>query len=292
MDTKKYAVVEKVVERASLTKAAEELGLTQSGVSHIVAAVEAELGLPLLKRTRTGARLTPEGERLMPHIRAIVAEERLLHQTAEELHTLAAGKVRVGTFTSVATHWLPAMMMRFQQEHPQVEFELFNGDYHDMEQWLREGEVDLGFVTLPAPEGMRTIPLTQDPLVAIMPKNHRLAQLDEIPIQELGEDPFISLLQSSAHDIHRALDNAGVRPNIKFTTKDDYAILAMVEQGLGISIVPQLLIQGRTQNLAVRPLKPRASRTIALAIPEGKPLPVVEAFARTAVDWVNGQSGK
>ena len=85
MDTKKYAVVEKVVERASLTKAAEELGLTQSGVSHIVAAVEAELGLPLLKRTRTGARLTPEGERLMPHIRAIVAEERLLHQTAEEL---------------------------------------------------------------------------------------------------------------------------------------------------------------------------------------------------------------
>ena len=292
MDTKKYAVVEKVVERASLTKAAEELGLTQSGVSHIVAAVEAELGLPLLKRTRTGARLTPEGERLMPHIRAIVAEERLLHQTAEELHTLAAGKVRVGTFTSVATHWLPAMMMRFQQEHPQVEFELFNGDYHDMEQWLREGEVDLGFVTLPAPEGMRTIPLTQDPLVAIMPKNHRLAQLDEIPIQELGEDPFISLLQSSAHDIHRALDNAGVRPNIKFTTKDDYAILAMVEQGLGISIVPQLLIQGRTQNLAVRPLKPRASRTIALAIPEGKPLPVVEAFAQTAVAWVNEQSGK
>ena len=292
MDTKKYAVVEKVVERASLTKAAEELGLTQSGVSHIVAAVEAELGLPLLKRTRTGARLTPEGERLMPHIRAIVAEERLLRQTAEELHTLAAGKVRVGTFTSVATHWLPAMMMRFQQEHPQVEFELFNGDYHDMEQWLREGEVDLGFVTLPAPEGMRTIPLTQDPLVAIMPKNHRLAQLDEIPIQELGEDPFISLLQSSAHDIHRALDNAGVRPNIKFTTKDDYAILAMVEQGLGISIVPQLLIQGRTQNLAVRPLKPRASRTIALAIPEGKPLPVVEAFAQTAVAWVNEQSGK
>lgn len=82
-----------------------------------------------------------------------------------------------------------------------------------------------------------------------------------------------------------------MRPNIKFTTKDDYAILAMVEQGLGISIVPQLLIQGRTQNLAVRPLKPRASRTIALAI-RRKPLPVVEAFAQTAVAWVNEQSGK
>ena len=292
MDTKKYEVLEKTVELSSLTKAAQELGLTQSGVSHMLAAIEAELQLPLLKRTRTGARLTPEGEQMMPYIHEIVRQEKLLRQAAAALHTFVTGKIRIGTFTSVATHWLPAMMMQFQQAYPQVDFQLFNGDYHDMEQWLREGEVDLGFVTLPAPEGMRTIPLTQDPLVAIMPKNHRLAQLEEIPIQELGEDPFISLLQSSAHDIHRALDNAGVRPNIKFTTKDDYAILAMVEQGLGISIVPQLLIQGRTQNLAVRPLKPRASRTIALAIPEGKPLPVVEAFARTAVAWVNEQSGK
>ena len=123
-------------------------------------------------------------------------------------------------------------------------------------------------MTLPAPEGMRTIPLTQDPLVAIMPKNHRLAQLEEIPIQELGEDPFISLLQSSAHDIHRALDNAGVRPNIKFTTKDDYAILAMVEQGLGISIMPELLLGGLTHNVKLMPLDNRASRIIGAAVPE------------------------
>ena len=229
---------------------------------------------------------------VLPKMQEILQKDRELTELVEDIRSADAGTVRLGAFTSVAVHWLPGMIRTFQSAHPKAELKMFNGDYHDMEQWLREGEVDLGFVTLPAPEGMRTIPLTQDPLVAIMPKNHRLAQLDEIPIQELGEDPFISLLQSSAHDIHRALDNAGVRPNIKFTTKDDYAILAMVEQGLGISIVPQLLIQGRTQNLAVRPLKPRASRTIALAIPEGKPLPVVEAFARTAVDWVNGQSGK
>ena len=124
-------------------------------------AVEAELGLPLLKRTRTGARLTPEGERLMPHIRAIVAEERLLHQTAEELHTLAAGKVRVGTFTSVATHWLPAMMMRFQQEHPQVEFELFNGDYHDVDRWLADGSVDLVAAAQAPADECRTVGCVQ-----------------------------------------------------------------------------------------------------------------------------------
>ena len=141
-------------------------------------------------------------------------------------------------------------------------------------------------MTLPGPEDMRIIPLAEDPLVAILPKDHRLAKLEKIPTRELAGDPFISLLQSSAHDIHRALDNAGIHPDIRFTTKDDYAILAMVEQGLGISIVPSLLIRGRAQNLAVRPLVPQASRTIALAIPQGEALPVVNAFAQTAIDWL------
>ena len=74
MDTKKYEVLEKTVELSSLTKAAQELGLTQSGVSHMLAAIEAELQLPLLKRTRTGARLTPEGEQMMPYIHEIVRQ--------------------------------------------------------------------------------------------------------------------------------------------------------------------------------------------------------------------------
>ena len=113
MDTKKYEAFEKTVELQSLTKAAQELGLTQSGVSHMLSAIEAELQLPLLKRTRTGARLTPEGEQMMPYIHEIVRQERLLRQAAERLHTLVTGKIRIGTFTSVATHWLPAMMMQF-----------------------------------------------------------------------------------------------------------------------------------------------------------------------------------
>ena len=158
MDTKKYEVFEKTVELSSLTKAAQELGLTQSGVSHMLASMEAELQLPLLKRTRTGARLTPEGEQVMPYIHEIVRQERLLRQAAAGLHTLVTGKIRIGTFTSVATHWLPAMMMQFQKEHPQVDFQLFNGDYHDIDTWLGNGSVDLAFTTLPARPGCRCTP--------------------------------------------------------------------------------------------------------------------------------------
>lgn len=286
MSLKKYEAFVRTVELGSLTKAARVLGSTQSRISHILSDLETEYGFCLMHRSRGGITLTEAGQLLLPKMRAVLEKEQALAECIEEIRSADTGTVRIGVFTSVAVHWLPGMIRAFQAAHPRVQLEMRNGDYHDVEQWLREGSIDLGFVTLPGPVGMQTIPLAEDPLVAVLPREHRLAQLSRIPIEELREDPFISLLQSSAHDIHRALDAAGIQPNIKFTTKDDYAILAMVEQGLGISIVPQLLIRGRDQNLAVRPLIPGASRTIALAIPEGESLPVVRAFAETAVDWI------
>ena len=286
MSLKKYEAFVRTVELGSLTKAAQSLGSTQSRISHILNDLEEEYGFRLMHRSRGGIELTEAGRLLLPKMQAIVQKEQELSECVTEIRNADAGTVRLGVFTSVAVHWLPGMIRSFQSAHPRAQLEMRSGDYHDVDQWLREGSIDLGFITLPGPAGMRTIPLAEDPLVAILPKGHRLAALSQIPIEELREDPFISLLQSSAHDIHRALDNAGIRPNIKYTTKDDYAILAMVEQGLGISIVPQLLIRGRTQNLEVRPLIPKASRTIALAIPEGEALPVVRAFAETAVGWL------
>ena len=286
MSLKKYAAFVRTVELGSLTKAAQSLGSTQSRISHILNDLEEEYGFRLMHRSRGGIELTEAGRLLLPKMQAIVQKEQELSECVAEIRNADAGTVRLGVFTSVAVHWLPGMIRSFQSAHPRAQLEMRSGDYHDVEQWLREGSVDLGFITLPGPAEVETIPLAEDPLVAILPKGHRLAALSQIPIEELGEDPFISLLQSSAHDIHRAMDNAGIRPNIKYTTKDDYAILAMVEQGLGISIVPQLLIRGRSQNLEVRPLIPGASRTIALAIPQGEALPVVRAFAETAVQWL------
>jgi len=227
---------------------------------------------------------------LLPQMEAILQKKRELDSLISDIQAADAGTVRLGAFTSVAVHWLPGMLRAFQALHPRVELQMFNGDYHDMEQWLQSGAIDLGFTALPAPGDVKTIPLAEDPLVAILPQGHRLAALERIPLKEFSQEPFISILQSSAHDIHRALDKAGVRPNIRFTTKDDYAVLAMVEQGLGISIVPQLLLKGHREALEVRPLEPQAFRTIALAIPEGEALPAVEAFIQTAVDWVRQQT--
>ena len=286
MSLKKYEAFVKTVELGGLTKAAEALGSTQSRISHILRDLEDEYGFTLMNRTRSGIELTDAGALILPQMQAILQQNEILEELIQNIRTANAGTVRLGVFTSVAVHWLPGMLGAFQAVHTRTEVEMFSGDYHDIDLWLQDGTIDLGFVTLPCPRKVRTIPLAEDPLVAILPKGHPLTKLDRIPIEEFHQEPFISLLQTSAHDIHRALDRAGVKPKIKFTTKDDYAILAMVAQGLGVSIVPQLLIQGKTENLEVRPLEPYASRTIALAIPEGPALPAVEAFARTAEEWV------
>ena len=287
MDTKKYAVLRKAAELGSLTKAAEELGLTQSAVSHILADLEHETGFRLMHRGRTGASLTPEGERLMPAVTRFLDAAQALRAEAAGIRGQAAGTIRIGTFTSVAVHWLPGMMKEFQKENPLAEFRLFNGDYHDIQQWLGECSVDLAFAALPVEAKCVCTPLFEDRLLAVLPLGHPLAAREVCPVRELAKESFISLLQASAHDALRATERAGVRLNVKYTTKDDYAIIAMVSQGLGVSIMPELLLEGRGDSVAVRPLDPPASRIIALAEPDPDAAsPAARRFRDFAVRWV------
>ena len=286
MSIKKYEAFVKTVQMGSLTKAAEVLGSTQSRISHILSDLEEEYGFTLMNRSRGGIKLTEAGELLFPKMEEIVQKSRELDMLVSDINKADAGTVRLGTFSSVAVHWLPGILQMFQAEHPKVEVRILSGDYHDIDQWINSGDIDVGFVTLPAPKEMEIVQLAKDPLVAIMPVGHKLANEETVSIESLGNEPFISLLQSSNHDIHRAMDKAGVRPHIKYSTKDDYAMIAMVQQGLGVSIVPKLLIEGRHEGVVVRPIEPEAFRTIALAMPKKQPLPAVSEFAETTVKWL------
>lgn len=287
----KYQTLMAVVELGSLTKAAERLGCTQSAVSHSIDGLEAELGFALLKRSRAGVRLTPEGERLLPAVRGLLNSAEQLNQTASSIRGLEAGMVRIGAFTSVAVHWLPGVLKEFQTDYPRVEFSLFNGDYHDVEQWLSDGSIDIGFVNVPCVLDCECIPLMEDRLLAILPENSRFASYPKFPLVECETEPFISLLESSDHDARRALDAAGVRPNVRFYTKDDYAIIAMVEQGLGMSIMPELLLKGRHDRLLKLPLVPEAKRVIGIAIADGsKAGPATRRFADYVVRYVEREA--
>ena len=287
MNIGKYETLMAVVEAGSLTRAAQALGCTQSAVSHSIDSLEQELGFALLKRGRAGVRLTGEGERLIPAVRNLLNSAEQLAQTAASIRGLESGTVRIGSFTSVAVHWLPPVLKEFQKDYPNVEFKLLNGDYHDVEQWLMDGSIDIGFVNVPCAVDCECIPLMEYRLLAILPRHSRFESYPRFPLVECDTEPFISLLESSDHDARRALEAAGVKPNVRFYTKDDYAIIAMVEQGLGISIMPELLLKGRHDDIQMLPLVPEARRTIGIAIAAGdKAGPATRRFADYVVRYV------
>ncbi len=286
MSVSQYEIFVKAAETGSLTLAAEALGCTQSNASHAIAALEREFGFSLLRRGRGGVKLTEEGAVLLPLVCAVCDGEAALRRRAAELRGLETGRLRIGSFTSVAVHWLPGILKGFQTLYPNIGFELLNGDYHDVDQWLAAGRVDAAFTRLPSALPCTFLPLYEDRLMAILPKNHPKAGLERFPMEAIAGESFISLLESSDHDSIRVLREAGYEPEIRFTTKDDYALIAMVENGLGMSIVPELLLEGRRENIAVLPLTPPARRTIALAIPEGsRESPAARRFADFAAEW-------
>ena len=289
MNISKYETFLATIEAGSLTQAAENLGCTQSAVSHSIASLEAELGFPLITRSRGGVKLTEEGEKLLPAVRALMASAESLEQTASSIRGLQAGTVRIGAFPSVAVHWLPPILKRFQTDYPNVDFRLLNGDYHDVDQWVQDGSVDIGFINMPNDLDCECIALMEDRLLAIVPEDSRFATYPKFPLIECETEPFISLLESSDHDARKALDSAGVKPNVRFYTKDDYAIIAMVEQGLGVSIMPELLLKGRRDRVRILPLQPEAVRTIGLAVVSKGPAAL--KFAEYVIDFVrNGRT--
>lgn len=172
----KYEVFLKVVELGSLTKAAEALGFTQSGISHTISSLEQEFGFPLLVRSRSGVKLTVNGEQVLQPIREILNWNEQLKQQVTDIHGLETGTITIGTFTSVSVHWLPDIIKQFREEYPYIEFKLMEGGYLEIEQWIEAGVVDCGFLSLPTRERFEVIPLKQDRMLAILPLGHPLSK--------------------------------------------------------------------------------------------------------------------
>lgn len=287
MNLIKYEAFVRVVEEGSLTNAAQKLDCTQSAVSHMLNGLEEELGFRILVRNRAGIKLTPEGERVLPAIRTILGAGERLSEISAAIHGLNAGTVRIGTFTSVAVHWLPGIIKTFSEKYPRIDFKLLNGDYYDVENWLADFSIDVGFVRLPGGDGCEYTPLREDRILAILPKEHPYAGKSFLPLEALHREPFISLLEESNHDVRSALEGTGIELNVKYYTKDDYAIIAMVAQGLGISIMPELLLENGAYDVEALELENHPSRTIGLAVPRvALASPATRAFAEHAINWV------
>ena len=270
MNILKYMAFIRTVEYGSFTKAAEMLHYSQSGISRMIHDLEREWNVALLERSRAGVRLTSDGTKLLPYAKSVCSEYQKLQMQVDELNGLQSGLIRIGTFSSGATHWLPNIIREFQKDYPNIDYELLLGDYTEIEEWIADGRVDCGFLRLPTRPEFETIFLEQDQLMVILPENHPLAGCDRFPVAALCNDPFMLLEKGAKAEVSEIFERCGLTPKVHFTTWDDYAIMSMVESGLGISILPQLILRRIPYHIVAKELDVPAYRKIGLALREKK----------------------
>lgn len=263
----KYLVFLKTVELGSITRAAEDLGYTQSAVSRILSDLEQEWGVTLLLRGRSGVTLTAAGEALLPGLRAVCNAERELQEEVAELHGLTRGTIRVGTFNSISVHWLPRLMKTFLEKYPAIRFEVLTHiEYREIEDWVASGRVDCGFISLPCALELDTVFLRRDRHMAVLPAGHPLAGEPAYPIARFAQDPYIKLEDDRDREVIRIFERYGVKPNLQYLVNDDYAAISMVESGLGVSVLTELVLRRTPYQVAVKPLDPPQFRDIGLAV--------------------------
>lgn len=262
----KYEALIQAVDTGSFTNAARALSYTQSGVSRMIAELERAWGIKLLIRGRGGVELTSEGRILLPYVRDIANMQRNLRMEIDNLSGLRSGVIRIGTFTSVAAQWLPNVIESFQASYPGMDFELSIGDYAEIAAWISSGRVDCGFLLLPIEEDFDTVSLGSDRLLAVLPPEHALAKKEVVALTDFEGAPFLLDEKGTATMVTEIFREAGISPDIRLKTSDDYVIMSMVESGLGVSILPELILERVPYDLVIRPLDANPIREIGFAV--------------------------
>lgn len=294
MSVTKYQVFLTVAACGGFTKAAEELHFTQSGVSHTIAALENELGVPLFVRNRGGVTLTADGRTLLPYIQALWDDANRLEQKAADLQGLETGLVRVATFNSVSVQWLPYMLKSFREKYPHIDFELLPCvENNQLETAVLTGQADCCFLSLPSASPLDSWLLHRDQWKVIVPYGHPMAGRDPFPAENLATEPFILLQEKSDHEVASVFDRLGIRPNIQYILRDDLSILAMVSNGLGISIMPELMLEHCPYPLVACSLPEPFYRNIGLAVKDKNTLSLsTRRFMEHARHWVGTHYSK
>ena len=279
----RYEIFCKVIESGSFTHTADQLGYSQSAISQTVKALEQELDTTLVYRQKGNIHLTSDGEKYMPYMQAIATAEGELKEKHREMQGLKNASIRIGTFTSVSQHLLPPLMKQFKHRYPHVRFILQQGHYSDIIRWLNDGSVDLGFTNTQVPANLSTEALYHDRMMAVLPKGHILSSQKSVTLKQLSEEPFILLDEGEYSLPLEAFSREGLTPQLEYKVYDDYSILSMVRQDLGVSLLYGLVLSDHMDGIDVRPIEGQIQRTVALAWRNWDTLPFA---ARKFADFI------
>lgn len=261
-----YQVFKTVADQGSFRKAADLLGLTPSAVSHAISAMEGELGFSVLNRSKNGATLTNYGEHLLPYVNAVLNSDESLQQAIAEFNGLKQGRVKIGCFSSVCTNWIPDILQSFQEQYPDILIEVFQGTYDDVAYWIKNGIVDLGFLSVSSAGDIPIEPLCRDPLLCIVPRGTiRDKTKNYMDIDEMRDYQFVSQRESTDADIHNFLKENSLDVRSRCHVVDDLSTVAMVASGFGICLMPAMVMKDIPYEVDCYPVKPDAYRIIGLA---------------------------
>ena len=268
METARLRAFVEAAGKGSIKAAADSLGYTPSAISQLVTALEKELGLTLFTRSQKGVSLTAEGEEIIPLVRTYLAREDEIYMLASELRGITTGHLRIATYPSVATTWLPEIVRRFKNDYPGIQISIMESIRSDIFSHFERNEADIAFLAYAEPMPYEWIPLAEENVIAALPEDHELASAKSFPIAECEKNDFILGSWGREMEILDILERNDVHPQIKYTTYDTPATLAMVRMGLGISFVNELSAQFWNDHLVKMPLDPPQTITFGVALPD------------------------
>lgn len=294
MSIARFEIFSKVIELGSFTKAAETLNMTQSAVSHAVAGLEAEWGIMLLIRDRKkGLTLTEVGQKTLLHMREILNHMEKIKQEIAFTSKLEAGTIRIGSFASATSCILPKIISKFHKKYPSIEFIFFEGTYDEILEWFEIGVIDVAIVVQQhVNTNLHVLPLIQDKMVVAFPEGHRFQEVKTIDVQDLKEEPFIMPKGVYRSHVDEVFSQAQIKPRVRFEVQDCATIASMVQEGLGITIGPELFLKDQP-HIKTGNLSQENWRNIALAYPSISAVsPAVRAFLTVAQDTFTTESTK
>lgn len=281
MNITKLKALLTAIDLGSFSRAAEQLGYTQSGLTHMMKSIEAEFGFEIVSRGYYGVRPTENGEKILPKIRRLVALDAEIHEDVRLLRERGDSLIKVGAYSSVALHWLPSIVQLFSNEYPGVDVQISTGSVSELYDGINSERFDLAFVSYNNRFPSEFIHLKDDRMMAILPMDYPTDITQPFPLSGYEGKNFLMPSLGFDIDIMNIFNKAGISPNVVSTFVDDPAIISMVEHGLGISMLSELIVRGRSGNVLCLPIEPYVCRDIGIALsPKKKPNDVVRRFIR------------
>ena len=261
----KYSIFLKAAELGSMSKAAMHCNYSQSAVSQIINSLEDELQMTLLHRSQFGVVLTAEGAQILPYIKQLSDAAEAVNEQASKLKGLEIGHVRIGTFSSVSCHVLAPVLKEFKAVYPSISIEIREDD-DGVTAMLMRNEIDFGFADAPVPRGFDSILIRRDPFLAVAAENSPLAAMDTIPLSTFQHEPTILCDEGSQKEATGIFRRNKITPRVEYTSRDDNLILSLIENGLCIGYMGQLVLNKTPYHVVSRPTDPQVYRDIVLAV--------------------------